>query len=102
VIGFNHELAQELVRSVNRLGIKNKPGSARILFDEVQAELVILEQMRAQIAHGHSLRLRALDQSPNCRFIKNNFQPVLVAEFLSELTSAGLEHLRLQFVSLDL
>jgi hypothetical protein len=40
---LHHEIAQELVRRVDCLGIKNKFGSAGVLFDEVQAELVIFE-----------------------------------------------------------
>ena len=57
--------------------------------------------MSAQIAHGHALRLRALDQAPNCRFTENKFQSVLIAEVLGKLTRTGFEHLRLQFVSLN-
>ena len=43
IIGLHHEFAQELVGSVDCLGIKNKLRQARILFDEVQAELIIFE-----------------------------------------------------------
>jgi len=35
VIRLHHEIAQELVRRVDCLGIKNKLGPARILFDEI-------------------------------------------------------------------
>src|SRR6266542_1567232 len=58
--------------------------------------------MSAQIAHGHPLRLRALDQAPNCSLIENKFQSVLIAEFLGELTGTGFEHLRRELVSLNL
>ena len=43
VIGLHYEFAQELVWSVNYLGIKNKLGLAGVFFDEVQAELIIFE-----------------------------------------------------------
>src|SRR5438876_1634751 len=53
----------EIVRSVDRRSIKNKLRSPCVLFDEAQSELVILEQMRAQVGHGHPLGLRTLDQA---------------------------------------
>ena len=43
IIGFHYDFAQEFIRSVNCLGSKNKLGSACVLFDQIQAELVIFE-----------------------------------------------------------
>ena len=80
VIGLHHEFAEELVRGIDRFGVKKKRCSARVLFDQAQPELIVLEQMGAKIAHGHSLGLRALDQTTYRAVIKNNFQPVLVLE----------------------
>jgi len=43
VIGLHHQFAQELVWSVDCTGIENKFRLARVLFDQVQSELVILK-----------------------------------------------------------
>src|SRR5919198_1007909 len=57
--------------------------------------------MGAEIAHSHSLGLRALDKAPHRSFIKNKFQSMLAAEFLRKLTRTSFEHLRFKLVSLD-
>ena len=60
---LHDKIAEEFVRSVDRRSIKNKLRLPRVLFDEAHSELVIPEQMSAQVAHGHALGLRSLDQA---------------------------------------
>src|SRR5262245_57970182 len=98
---MHHKLAQKFVRCVNRGSIKNKLHLSRVLFNKAQSELVILEQMRAQIAHGHTLGLRPLDQATDGTLVENNLQSMFLAEFLCEFTCASFEHLRLKLVSFN-
>ena len=70
---LHHKVAEEFIRSVDRRSIKNKLRSACVLFDEAQSELEILEQMCAQVGHGHPLGLRAFDQATDRTLVETNF-----------------------------
>src|SRR5882724_1546458 len=89
VVRLHHKFAQELVWSVDCLGVKNKLGSAGVLLNQIQSKLVILKQMSTQIPHVHRLSLCALNQTPDCGFIENDFHSVFAVEFLGKLTRAG-------------
>jgi len=50
--------------------------------------VIILEQVLAKFWHGHAFGLSAFNQARQGAFIKLNFQPVLVLEFVRELQGA--------------
>ena len=81
---MNNEITQELIRRVDCLAIKDETFPARILLDEAQSELVILEQMRAQIGHRHSFGVRPLDQARDRIRGEDNFQTMCFFEFRRE------------------
>src|SRR5439155_13398701 len=94
------KVTHEFDRSVNHLSVKKKLRLPSVLFDQAQSKLEILEQMRTQVAHGHSFGLRALDQATNRALVENNFQSMFLTEFVGEFTHSGFEHLGLELVAL--
>ncbi len=84
IVRAHDQFTEELVRRVHGLAAEQEIALAGILLHEAEAELVVLEQVRAEFRHGHALGLRPLDQARQRGFVEDNFQTVLLLELIGE------------------
>src|ERR1700736_5411941 len=85
VVRLHDQFAQKLVRRIHRCRSQHKSFLTRVLFDQAQSKLVILEQVLAKFVHAHAFGLSPFDQTSQRRFVKDNFQPVLGLEPVAKL-----------------
>src|SRR5215217_2557798 len=82
IVRTHHPVAQEFIRRFDCFARQNETALPAVLLHEAEAELIVLEQVRAEFRHRHALSLRSFHQQLESSLIEADLEAVLAIELI--------------------